>query len=125
MKMSPIGTGMLTCSAGAESSRGSHRASALTRLMTLRRDHLTKAETLTVAAIEEGAPVLAEARALIDRFQSILRRKAEADLDPWLRDARPSLIASFVRGITKNPPPYAPLSPSLGPTAGPRGTSTA
>lgn len=70
--------------------------------MTLERDHLTKAEPLTVAAIEQGAPALAEARTLIDRFQSIVRRKADADLDPWLRDAEPSLIASFARGITKD-----------------------
>jgi hypothetical protein len=44
-------------------------ARTLARLMTLKRDHLTKAETLTVAAIEKGAPALAEARTLIDRFQ--------------------------------------------------------
>jgi transposase len=45
---------------------------------------------------------LAEVRSLIDRFQSIVRRKATTDLDPWLRDAEPSLIASFVLGITKD-----------------------
>ena len=45
---------------------------------------------------------MAEARTLIDRFQSIVRRKAIADLDPWLRDAAPSLIASFVRGIIRD-----------------------
>lgn len=63
--------------------------------MTLKRDHLTKAETLTVAAIEQGAPALAEARTLVDRFQSIVRRKAETDLAPWLQDAGSSLIASL------------------------------
>ncbi|BDA83955.1 transposase [Aureimonas sp. SA4125] len=77
-------------------------ARTIARLMTLKRDHLTKAETLTIAVIEKGAPALAEARALIDRFQSIVRRKAEADLDPWLRDAEPRLITSFVRGIRKD-----------------------
>ena len=77
-------------------------ARTIARLMTLKRNHLTKAETLTVAAIEGGVPTLAEARTLIDRFQSIVRRKADADLDPWLRDAEPSLIASFARGITKD-----------------------
>lgn len=74
----------------------------IARLMTLKRDHLTKAETLTVAAIEQGAPALAEARTLVDRFQSIVRRKAEADLAPWLQDAGSSLIASFARGITRD-----------------------
>jgi len=77
-------------------------ARTIARLMTLKRDHLTKAETLMVAAIEQGAPALAEAQSLVDRFQSIVRRKAVDDLDPWLRDATPSLIASFARGITKD-----------------------
>lgn len=77
-------------------------ARTIARLMTLKRDHLTKAETLTVAAIEQGAPALAEARTLVDRFQSIIQRKAEADLAPWLQDAGSSLIASFARGIGKD-----------------------
>lgn len=77
-------------------------ARSIARLMTLKRDQLAKAETLTVAAIEAGAPALAEARMLIDRFQSIIRRRAVADLDQWIRDATPSLIASFVRGIGKD-----------------------
>lgn len=77
-------------------------ARTIVRLMTLKRDHLTRAETLTVAAIEQGTPTLVDARALIERFQSIVRRKAVTDLDPWLRDAEPSLIASFARGIAKD-----------------------
>jgi crotonobetainyl-CoA:carnitine CoA-transferase CaiB-like acyl-CoA transferase len=36
----------------------------------------------TVAAIEEVARALSEARTLIDRFQSITRRKVSVDLDP-------------------------------------------
>lgn len=77
-------------------------ARIIARMMTLKRDHLTKAETLIVAAMEQGAPALAEAQTLVDRFQSIVQRKAEADLDPWLQDAGSSLIASFARGITKD-----------------------
>jgi len=73
-------------------------ARTITRPITLKCDQLTKAETLTVAAIERGAPALVEAQSLVDRFQSIVRRKAEADLDPWLQDAGTSLIASFARG---------------------------
>lgn len=46
----------------------------------MKRDHLAKAETRTVAAMEEGAQTLADGRALMDRFRSIVRRKAEADL---------------------------------------------
>lgn len=77
-------------------------ARTIARLMTLKRDHLTKAETLTVAAIEQGAPALVEARTLVDRFQSIVRRKAEADLDTWLQGAGSSLIASFARHSTRD-----------------------
>jgi len=77
-------------------------ARTIARLMTLKRDHLTRAETLTVAAIEQGAPALAEARTLIDRFQSIIQREDEADLGPWLCAAKSSLIASFARGVTKD-----------------------
>ncbi|BDA83973.1 hypothetical protein Sa4125_15150 [Aureimonas sp. SA4125] len=77
-------------------------ARTIARLMTSKRDHLTKAETLTVAAIEGVAPALAEARTLIDRFQSIIRRKASVDLDLWLLDAEPGLIASFARGIIRD-----------------------
>jgi transposase len=77
-------------------------ARTIAPLMTLKRDHLTRAETLTVAAIEQGAPALVEAQCLVDRFQSIVRRKAVDDLDPWLCDAEPSLVASFARGITKD-----------------------
>ncbi|MEN3794547.1 ISL3 family transposase [Fulvimarina sp. MAC3] len=74
-------------------------ARSIARLMTLKRDHLTKAETIMVAAIENGVPALASARTLIDRFQAIIRGRAVADLDTWIADAGPSLLASFVRGI--------------------------
>lgn len=77
-------------------------ARTIARLMTLKRDHLTKAENLTVAAIEQSAPALAEAQTLVDRFQSIVRRKAVDDLDTWLQDAGSSLIASFARGIARD-----------------------
>ena len=74
-------------------------ARSIARLMTLKRDHLTKAETILVTAIENGVPTLAGARALIDRFQSIIRSRAIVDLDPWIADASPSLLVSFVRGV--------------------------
>ncbi|MEF2559261.1 ISL3 family transposase [Aurantimonas sp. C2-5-R2] len=74
-------------------------ARSIARLMTLKRDHLTKAETVMVAAIEAGAPALADARALIDHFQAMIRSRAVVDLDPWIANASHSLLASFVRGI--------------------------
>jgi hypothetical protein len=43
--------------------------------MTIGRDLLTKAETVTVAAIESGAPMLVEAREIIAEFHLMVRRK--------------------------------------------------
>ncbi len=67
--------------------------------MTTKRDHLTKAETVTVAAIEKDVPMLAGARALIDQFQAMIRKKAASELEPWIAKSRQSLIASFAIGI--------------------------
>ena len=71
-------------------------------MMTMARDHLTKADSVIVAAIEAGAPMLTEARRLVERFQTMIRKKANKDLDPWISDANPSLIASFARGVAKD-----------------------
>jgi transposase len=35
-------------------------------------------------------------------LHSVVRKKAEADLDPWLERARASLVASFANGLTKD-----------------------
>ena len=52
--------------------------------MTSRRDHLSKSDAVTVAAIEAGVPLLVQVRTLIDRFHAMIRNKAEADLKPWI-----------------------------------------
>jgi hypothetical protein len=44
---------------------------------------LTKAETVTVAAIEAGVPTLIEAREIIAEFHLMIRRKTEGGLIPW------------------------------------------
>jgi transposase len=77
-------------------------ARTIARLMTTARDHLSKAETITIAAIEAGVPLLAEARRLTDDFHVMIRKKDAARLDPWIAEASPSLIASFARGITSD-----------------------
>jgi hypothetical protein len=46
-------------------------------------DDLSKSETVTVAAIEGGVPLLVEAREAIAAFQTMIRKKSIADLDPW------------------------------------------
>lgn len=70
--------------------------------MTVARDHLTKGDAVTVAAIEAGVPALAVARDLTARFQSMIRRKAVAELDPWIAHAATNLVASFAVVIAKD-----------------------
>lgn len=87
------------------SDRQLHRvpsARTIARLMTTARDHLSKAETVTVAAIETGVPMLAEARRIVDDFHVMIRKKDVAQLDPWIAEASPSLIASFAKGVTND-----------------------
>lgn len=70
--------------------------------MTTKRDQLTKAETVTVAAIEQSVPMLADARTLVDRFHAMIRKKAEIELEPWIEESKRSLIASFATGIAND-----------------------
>src|ERR1700682_955517 len=77
-------------------------ARTIARLMTSARDHMSKADTVTIAAIEAGVPTLVAARTLTDRFHTMIRKKPEADLVPWIAAASESLIASFASGITKD-----------------------
>ena len=77
-------------------------ARTIARLMTIGRDRLSKAETVTVAAIEAGMPALVEAREIIAEFHVMVRRKAAAGLATWIERARASLVASFANGVTKD-----------------------
>ena len=70
--------------------------------MTIGQDLLTKAETVTVAAIEAGVPTLVEAREIIGEFHLMIPRKTEAGLIPWIERARASLVASFASGVAKD-----------------------
>ncbi|GAB4072540.1 hypothetical protein GCM10028812_50670 [Ancylobacter sonchi] len=77
-------------------------ARALARLMTLARDQLSRSETVLIAAIESSVPSLVEAREIIAAFQAMIRKKALADLGPWLERANSSLVAAFGRGVEKD-----------------------
>jgi transposase len=70
--------------------------------MTIGRDLLTKAETVTVAAIEAGVPTLVEAREIIAEFHLMIRRRTEAGLTLWIERARSSLVASFANGVARD-----------------------
>jgi transposase len=66
------------------------------------RDQLSKAETVTVAAIESGVELLVEAREVVADFQAMIRRKARAELDPWIERAKSCLVAALANGVTKD-----------------------
>jgi len=74
-------------------------ARTIARLMTVKRDHMNKADTVTVAAIQAGVPSLVEAHALIERFHAMIRKKEADQLDPWIAEARGSLVSSFATAI--------------------------
>ena len=69
--------------------------------MTTARNHLSKADAVTIAAIEGGVPSLVGARTLLDRFHTMVRKKS-SDLDGWIADATTSLMASFAAGVSKD-----------------------
>lgn len=77
-------------------------ARTIARLLTTSRDNLTKSETVTIAAIEGGIPLLVKARDIIADFHRMIRRKAENELAPWIDRARESLVASFGNGVAKD-----------------------
>jgi transposase len=74
----------------------------IARLMTVARDRLSRAETVTVATIESGVPLLVEAREIIAAFHVMIRMRSLADLPPWLERAQTSLVASFANGVVKD-----------------------
>ncbi|MGE3266486.1 transposase, partial [Methylocystis sp.] len=88
--------------AGTESLRRVPSARTIARLMTTGRDTLSKSETITIAAIEDGVPPLIEARAVIAAFHVMIRKKAEAELDAWIEQAKSSLVTSFANGVAKD-----------------------
>jgi transposase len=88
--------------AGIEMSRIAPPARKLSRILTLSRDHLSKADAITVAAVERGVPALATARQLLERFHRLFRARDLDGLTPWLADAAGSLLASFSKGIRRD-----------------------
>ena len=82
--------------------RKSPSARAIARMMTVERDKLSKTVARTIAIIEGAVPRLTAARDLIDRFHNLIRGRASADLEAWLAAAKPSLVASFAKGIVQD-----------------------
>jgi transposase len=88
--------------ADAKSLARTPSARTIARLMTTSRDDLSKSDSVTIAAIEEGTPSLVEAREIVDAFHDMLRTKAAADLPTWIERASKSLIGSFANGVRKD-----------------------
>ncbi|BAR63686.1 transposase family protein (plasmid) [Bradyrhizobium diazoefficiens] len=63
---------------------------------------MTKADAVIIAAIEAGVPSLVEARALVDQFHDMIRKKDEAKLDVWIANAKTSLVSSLATGVLKD-----------------------
>lgn len=105
------------CGSGASRTAPPARppASLLARLMTIGREHLSKADAVTVATVETSCArprVLASAatRDLLERFHHMLRAHDTDALTPWLADTEGSLIASFGDGIKTD---FAAVSAAL------------
>ena len=82
-----------------ELSRTALPARLLSKLMTTRRDALSKADAVTVAAIEIGVTTLAAARDMMEQFHRIFRTRDTDALARWVTDASVGLLASFGKGI--------------------------
>ncbi|MFV0514329.1 MAG: ISL3 family transposase [Jhaorihella sp.] len=85
-------------------------ARRIARLLTMGRDHLSRADAVQVARIEAAVPALAVARALTDRFTDMVRNARGEALADWLDEAEGSMIAPFVRGLRSD---YAAVAAAL------------
>ena len=74
-------------------------AKTIARLMATGCDTLSKSETVASAADEDGVPLPVEAREVMTAFDTMIRRKAHGDIDPWLERACASLVASLARSF--------------------------
>ncbi len=63
---------------------------------------MSRSETIEVAAIENGVPLLVEARDIAAAFQAMVRKRSLAVLEPWLEQAQSSLLASVANGVLKD-----------------------
>ncbi len=56
----------------------------------------------TIAAIESGVPALVEAREIVAAFHVMIRKKVQASFQPWVAQAKESLMSSFANGISRD-----------------------
>ena len=85
--------------AGRDTLRKVPSARVLGRLLMSLRDQLTKDDSITVATIERGVPILVRARRLVERFHQMVRDRDPDALPCWITDTADSALASFGKGI--------------------------
>ena len=96
-----------TEAAPATSPRKCPSARKIAMMLSGKRDHLTREDAITVAMIENAVPVFTEARHLLVRFQSMIRRRDADGLDTWLDDASAGPMAGFACGLRADQPAVA------------------
>lgn len=74
-------------------------ARKIAMMLTQKRAHLTREDAMTVAIIEDAVAVLAAARHLVERFQTMIRQRNASGLIAWLDDASSRPMASFASGL--------------------------
>lgn len=77
-------------------------ARRIARMMTTDRDKVSKIAARTIATIGDAVPDLTTARDLLDRFHRLIQHRKDANLDAWIADAKPGLMASFASGIVQD-----------------------
>ena len=77
-------------------------ARVIARMLTIGRDQLSKSEAITATMIERASPALMIARNLMDRFHSLIPPRNGEGLNPWILDAKTSLLGSFCSGIIRD-----------------------
>ena len=75
---------------------------ALARLLTTAHDSLSRAQTVTIAAVEAGVPALVETREIIAAVHGTIRTRAYGNLDLRIVRARSSLVSSSANGTSKD-----------------------
>jgi transposase len=87
---------------GREALRKVPPARVLSRLMLSQRDQLSREDAITVASIENGLPILAAARSLVERFHRMVRQSDREALPGWIAEAAGSFLSSFAKGIASD-----------------------
>ena len=99
-------------------------ARTIARLMTTARDQLSNTDTVMIAAIEAGVPMLVDARRLIDQFHAMVRKQIASDFFRGSSLHAKVLLRRSHPAYRTIEPPFTPRWSSPGLTGRPKGRST-